>query len=86
MQQYSVSQTPPQRENSAGLTGVGQAFWRAVISQFHPRMLIALLLPFLIMLVGAILLLVLALGPLTEGLGPESESVWCIPYPRQPAR
>ena len=50
------------------LTGVAQAFGRALRSQFHPRMLIALLLPFFIMLVGAILLLVLALGPLTSWL------------------
>lgn len=66
--QDSVSQLQAPGTLSAGLTGVGQAFWRAVVSQFHPRMLFALLLPFLIMLVGAILLLVLALGPLTDWL------------------
>jgi len=67
-QQYSVSPTRDTGAMSVGLTGVGQAFWRALVSQFHPRMLFALLLPFLIMLVGAILLLVLALGPLTDWL------------------
>lgn len=79
MQQDSVSQTRPPSEISTGLSGVGQAFWRAVISQFHPRMLFALLLPFLIMLVGAILLLVLALGPLTDWLNQQlSQSTMLI--------
>ena len=54
--------------DSAGLTGVAQAFGRAIQSQLHPRMLFALLLPFLIMLGGAILLLIMALGPLTNWL------------------
>ena len=51
--------------NSLGLEGVGQAFGRAVKSQLHPRMLLAMLLPFVIMFVGAIVLLLVALGPLT---------------------
>jgi len=50
------------------MSGVAEAFGRAVRSQFHPRMLFALLLPFLIILVGAILLLIVALGPLTDWL------------------
>ncbi len=57
-----------QAMDSFGLTGVAQAFGRALKSQMHPRMLFALLLPFLIMLGGAILLLVMALGPLTSWL------------------
>lgn len=71
---YSVSQVQSSGEMSAGLSGVGQAFWRAIISQLHPRMLFALLLPFLIMLVGAILLLVLVLGPLTEWLNQQLDT------------
>ena len=65
-QQYSVSQPQTPRAVSVGLSGVGQAFWRALVSQLHPRMLFALLLPFFIMLVGAILLLIFALSPLTQ--------------------
>ncbi len=53
---------------SLGLTGVADAFGRALRSQLHPRMLLALLLPFLIVLGGAIVLLLLALGPLTDWL------------------
>ena len=55
----------PEDSNSLGLEGVGQAFGRAVKSQLHPRMLLAMLLPFVIMFVGAIVLLLVALGPLT---------------------
>lgn len=78
-ERYSVSQYQDSGAMSAGLSGVGQAFWRALVSQFHPRMLFALLLPFLIMLVGAILLLVLALGPLTDWLNQQlSESTMLI--------
>jgi len=58
----------PEAIDSYGLTGVAQAFGRALRSQVHPRMLFALLLPFLIMLGGAVLLLVMALGPLTSWL------------------
>jgi hypothetical protein len=65
-QQYSVSQPQTPRAVSVGLSGVGQAFWRALVSQLHPRMLFALLLPFFIMLIGAILLLIFALSPLTQ--------------------
>jgi hypothetical protein len=41
----------------AGAVSVGQAFKRALVSQCHPSMLFAVLLPFLIALVGALLLL-----------------------------
>lgn len=67
-QRYTVSKPRALDAVSIGLSGVGQAFWRALVSQFHPRMLFALLLPFLIMLVGAILLLIFALSPLTNWL------------------
>ena len=53
---------------SCGLDGVAQAFGLAVKSQLHPRMLFAMLLPFVIMFVGAIVLLIVALGPLTTWL------------------
>ena len=78
-QRYTVSQVPAAGLTSAGLSGVGQAFWRALVSQVHPRMLFALLMPFLIMLIGAILLLVFALSPLTAWLNQQlSESALLI--------
>ena len=55
-------------QQSLGLEGVGQAFGRALFSQCHPRMLFALLMPFLIVLGAAIVLLFVALGPLTSWL------------------
>jgi len=53
---------------STGLAGVGQAFLRALKSQCHPRMLFALLLPFLIALLGGLLLVWLFWDPLTAWL------------------
>ncbi|HEY0297108.1 MAG TPA: EI24 domain-containing protein [Bordetella sp.] len=47
---------------------VARAFKRALVSQCHPAMLFAVLLPFLIALVGAILLLWLFWMPLTDWL------------------
>lgn len=67
-QPHSVSPFQAPRAVSVGLSGVGQAFWRALVSQVHPRMLFALLMPFLIMLVGAILLMLFALSPLKTWL------------------
>jgi hypothetical protein len=67
-QPYPVSPSHAPRAVSVGLSGVGQAFWRGLVSQAHPRMLFALLMPFLIMLVGAILLMLFALGPLKTWL------------------
>jgi len=55
-------------QQSLGLDGVGQAFGRALVSQCHPRMLFALLMPFLIVLGAVIVLLFVALGPLTSWL------------------
>lgn len=51
-----------------GLSGIALAFRRAMVSQCHPRMLFALLLPFLIMFLGAVLLFWLAWSPLTGWL------------------
>jgi hypothetical protein len=53
---------------SAGVAGVGQAFKRALVSQCHPSMLFAILLPFLIMLAGAVALLWFFWTPLTDWL------------------
>ena len=55
-------------QQSLGLQGVGQAFGRALASQFHPRMLFAMLMPFLIVLGAVIVLVSVALGPLTAWL------------------
>ncbi|KOF53274.1 MULTISPECIES: EI24 domain-containing protein [unclassified Achromobacter] len=60
---------------SAGAAGVAQAFKRALVSQCHPSMLFAVLLPFLIALVGAIVLLWLFWTPLTDWLRMEA-SQW----------
>jgi hypothetical protein len=54
---------------------VSQAFWRALRSQMHPRMIFALFLPFIVMMVLVIVLLWLGWGPLTDWLSQElSES------------
>jgi hypothetical protein len=72
---HPITPTISPASGSVGLAGVWRAFGQALISQLHPRMLLALLLPFLIMLVGAILLLALALGPITQWLNQQlSES------------
>jgi len=55
----------------AGAVSVGQAFKRALVSQCHPTMLFAVLLPFLIALVGAILLLWFFWTPLNDWLRAE---------------
>jgi len=59
---------PSTVSNSAGVAGVGEAFGRALVSQFHPRMLFAVLMPFFIVLGAAVVLLFVALGPLTDWL------------------
>lgn len=51
---------------SFGVDGVMTAFGRAIRSQFHPRMLFAMLLPFFIILGAATLLLIFAMGPLAQ--------------------
>lgn len=50
---------------------VSQAFWRALRSQMHPRMILALLLPFMAIMLLAIVLLWVGWTPLTEWLGEE---------------
>lgn len=59
------------RSHAGGVTGlaaVGVAFKRAVASQCHPKMLAALFLPFIIALLGAIVLLWAFWTPLTGWL------------------
>lgn len=51
------------------INGVGRAFTRSVVSQFHPRMLMALLLPFVVVLIGSAVLLWLLWEPVTLWLG-----------------
>lgn len=51
-----------------GLSAVGLAFKRALVTQLHPKMLLALLLPFFIALVGAVVLLWAFWTPLTNWL------------------
>ncbi|MDR0481102.1 MAG: EI24 domain-containing protein [Gallionellaceae bacterium] len=50
---------------------IGRAFKRALVSQCHPSMLFAILLPFLIAFVGAIVLFWLCWSPLMGWLGNE---------------
>lgn len=60
-----------QRAKAGYAAGVGQAFWRAMVSQVHPRMIFALFLPFIVITVLAVLLLWLGWTPLTDWLGQE---------------
>lgn len=50
---------------------VSQAFWRALRSQMHPRMIFALFMPFIVMMLLTIVLLWFGWTPLTEWLGAE---------------
>lgn len=61
------SPSPPQDSHAA----VARAFKRALVSQCHPSMLFAVLLPFLIALVGAILMMWFFWTPLTDWLRTE---------------
>jgi hypothetical protein len=61
----SFGNTPPVLGPSASIT---RAFKRALVSQCHPAMLFAVLMPFLIALIGAIVLLWFFWMPLTDWL------------------
>lgn len=65
------------RRPATGLSTVAQAFKRAVISQFQPKMLGALLLPFLVALLGAVVLLWAFWTPLTNWLNMQAAD-WSI--------
>lgn len=60
-----------------GLSLVGLAFRRALVTQLHPKMLAALFLPFVIALLGAVILLWFFWDPLNIWLGNES-SGWGV--------
>ena len=71
MNDYQVAlREDPRAPN--GLAAVGLAFKRALVSQLHPRMLLAVILPFIIMLLGAVLLMWAFWAPLTEWLTTQS--------------
>jgi len=59
-------------KQASGLSAVGLAFRRAAISQCHPRMLLALLLPFFIAFLGAVVLLWFFWTPLTGWLSQDA--------------
>ena len=55
-------------KKSVGLWGVGRASGRAIVSQLHPKMLMALLLPLAVALIAAVVLVLLFWTPLTAWL------------------
>ena len=59
---------------SAGLAGLATAFKRAMVSQCHPRMLLAILLPFFIIFVGTVALLWFFWTPLSAWLTQQAEN------------
>lgn len=61
--------------DGAGPAALAQAFQRALVSLWHPRMLLALLLPFIIMAVGAVLLVWFAWTPVSQWLM-QQQSSW----------
>lgn len=63
-----VSTVPPPVSGPVGWAAVGLAFRRALVSQVHPKMLAALLMPFAIALIGVIVLLWAFWTPLTDWL------------------
>ncbi|EWM49659.1 etoposide-induced 2.4 family protein [Bordetella holmesii 35009] len=67
--------SPPRALAASTGADVARAFKRAFVSQLHPNMLFAVLLPFLIALLGSILLLWLFWTPLTDWLRLEA-SQW----------
>lgn len=64
---------PPRPTN--GVSSVGLAFKRALVSQMHPKMLAALFLPFIVAALGAIVLLWVLWTPLTNFMN-EQASTW----------
>ena len=73
--------------SSTAFQRVRVAFSRAIVSQLHPRMLAALIMPFLVALLGAVLLLWLFWSPLKEhiavwltqwGVFSEQPDLWLI--------
>ncbi len=62
------NKVPPPVLGPVGWAAVGVAFRRALVSQVHPKMLAALFMPFVIALLGAIVLLWAFWTPLTGWL------------------
>ncbi len=71
MDEYQVALRDA-RSAPTGLLAVAAAFKRALVSQLHPKMLFAIVLPLVITLLGAILLLWVFWSPLTEWLTVQS--------------
>src|SRR5690606_38655816 len=71
MNQYQVA-VRDTRPAPNGLAAVATAFKRAFVSQLHPKMLGAILLPFVITLLGAIVLLWAFWSPLNDWLAAQS--------------
>ena len=71
MNEYQVALHDKQSAPT-GFTAVAVSFKRALASQLHPKMLAAILLPFVITLLGAILLVWVFWTPLTEWLTAQS--------------
>ncbi len=72
MNEYQVA-IRDDRPAPTGLAAVAVSFKRARVSQLHPKMLGAVLLPFIITLLGAILLVWAFWAPLTEWLTVQSQ-------------
>lgn len=72
MNEYRVA-LRDERSVPTGLAAVAASFKRAVVSQLHPKMLFAVLLPFLITLLGAVILVWVFWSPLTEWLNVQSQ-------------
>jgi hypothetical protein len=72
MSNYDLVTQPAGAPRATGLAAVAQAFRRALVSQLHPKMILALFLPFFIALLGAILLLWIFWTPLTQWLNGEA--------------
>jgi len=72
MSNYEIALRDEPPAPPAGLSAVWMAFRRALASQFHPKMLLLIFLPFLIALLGAILLLWGFWTPLTEWLNTQA--------------
>ncbi len=67
MSQIKTHASVSGNSNSA-LSVVFEAFRRALVSQMHPKMLAAILLPFAIAIIGAVLMLYIFWSPLTSWL------------------
>ncbi len=72
MSDFDIAVRPAGPAPVTGLAAVGLAFRRALVSQCHPKMLLLVFMPFLIALVGAIILLWAFWSPLTHWLNTQA--------------